>query len=269
MYEGIVVIAGVPRSGTSWLGQIVDSSPEVAYRFQPFFSYAFKDAVQIDSLRHEYEEFFKGLYQSDDVFLLQTDKRQDGQYPVFRENPSPSCLAFKTCRYQYLIPKMLGLFPNLVLIGIVRHPCGAINSWLKNPSEFPATADQLAEWRFGACKNLGRSEEFFGFYKWKEVAHLYLDLQQKYPDRVLVVHYDKLVENTWPVVNRIFSFAGLQISEQTRSFIAQCQSTHVETSYSVFRNRSVKDKWRTELAHSIRDEILFDLKGTRLEVFLD
>ena len=42
MYNKIILITGVARSGTSWIGQIIDSSPEVVYRFQPLFSYAFK-----------------------------------------------------------------------------------------------------------------------------------------------------------------------------------------------------------------------------------
>ena len=37
---------GVPRSGTSWFGELFNSSPRVAYRFQPLFSYAFKDAIK-------------------------------------------------------------------------------------------------------------------------------------------------------------------------------------------------------------------------------
>jgi hypothetical protein len=48
-FDSIAVISGAARSGTSWLGQILDSSPDVAYRFQPFFAYAFKNFVDFDS----------------------------------------------------------------------------------------------------------------------------------------------------------------------------------------------------------------------------
>ena len=88
MFNQIIVIAGVPRSGTSWLGEIINSSPDVAYRFQPLFSYAFKDAVNADSSKKEYESFFKGIYRSLDPFLLQTDKRTAGLYPTFEKSGS-------------------------------------------------------------------------------------------------------------------------------------------------------------------------------------
>ena len=38
-----IAIHSVPRSGSSWLGQILNSSLKVCFRFQPLFSYAFKD----------------------------------------------------------------------------------------------------------------------------------------------------------------------------------------------------------------------------------
>ena len=45
-----VAIHGVPRSGTTWLGSIFDSSPNVIYRNQPLFSYAFKSYLSEHSL---------------------------------------------------------------------------------------------------------------------------------------------------------------------------------------------------------------------------
>ena len=39
----VIAIFGMPRSGTSFLGQILDSSPSVAYRLEPIFSYKLKN----------------------------------------------------------------------------------------------------------------------------------------------------------------------------------------------------------------------------------
>ena len=268
MFKHVIVIAGVPRSGTSWLGQLIDSSLDVAYRFQPIFSYAFKDAVNMDSDREDYERFFKGIYESTDDFLLQTDKREAGLYPTFEKKDNPEYLAFKTCRYQYLLSKMLQYFENLKVLGIVRHPCGAINSWLKNAKEFPKEADPRKEWRFGTCRNKGRPEEFFGFYKWKEVAHLYLDLQEKYPNQMYIVDYEELVDNPIVVSQSIFDFVGLEFTEQTESFLKASHSVHKESPYAVFKDKSVRDRWKSELDPYIVNEITRDIEGTRLARFL-
>jgi hypothetical protein len=268
MFEKTIAIAGVARSGTSWIGQIIDSSPDVAFRFQPLFSYAFKGAVTEDSTREEYMKFFTGIYNSTDDFLLQTEKRRANLYPVFQKSESPRYLAFKENHYQYVLPKMLELFENLKLLGIVRHPCGCLNSWLQNPKEFPPGADYRQEWRFGACKNLGKVESFFGYYKWKEIANLYLDLKDKYPERVFIVKYNEIVNTPVELGKSIFEFLGLEFLEQTRSFIETSHSMHQDNPYAVFKDKSVKERWRSELDPYIVNEVLNDLTSTRLETFL-
>jgi hypothetical protein len=37
-FERLVIIDGMPRSGTSWLAQIVESCPIVRYRLSPLFA---------------------------------------------------------------------------------------------------------------------------------------------------------------------------------------------------------------------------------------
>ncbi len=268
MYEKIIVIGGVARSGTSWLGQIIDSSPDVAYRFQPLFSYAFKGFLNYNSTKEDYVKFFNGIYSSNDKFLLQADKRISGEYPKFQKNSEQKILAFKENRYQYLLPKMLSLFENIKMVGIIRHPCATINSWLKNPKEFPPNADVDKEWRFGSCKNQGREEEFFGFYKWREVANLYLDLKNKFPSKIYILNYDDIVDNTDKETEKIFKFLSINLTDQTQNFINKCHSKNINGPYAVYKNKDVKDKWKKLLDKNIIDEIYFELKGTRLEQFL-
>ena len=268
MFENILVIAGAPRSGTSWLGQIIDSSPDVAYRMQPLFSYAFKDAVNADSTVQEYVDFFRDIYASDDAFLLQTKQRQAGIYPIFEKGQQASMLTIKMVRYHYLLQRMLHDFANLKVLSIVRHPCGVINSWLRAPREFPEGVDPRKEWRFGGCRNQGRKEEFFGFYKWKEVAHLYLDLRDQYPDQVCIVQYEELVSRPVSMTLWLFEFAGLRVTEQTLAFLKTCHATHQEDPYAVFKDKAVAEQWKLQLDPDIVREIIQNLKGTRLARFL-
>jgi hypothetical protein len=68
-----VAIFGCPRSGTSWLGQIFNSAPAVQYRYQPLFSYEFKDWFG----RHGIDEaslavFHAALREARSDFVLQS-----------------------------------------------------------------------------------------------------------------------------------------------------------------------------------------------------
>ncbi len=264
--ERIIYLAGVARSGTSWLGQIFDSSPNVRFRFQPLFSYEFKNVVNEDSSESEFADFFERLYEAETDFLTQKDKRESGEYPTFKKNESPEYLVFKENRYQSIIEPMLRKNPDLYLVGIIRNPCAVLNSWMKNEKEFPKGSEPLEEWRFGNCKNNG-NEDYFGYYKWKEVAHLYLDLKDKYPDRVFVLKYEDLVIEPLQKTIEMFEFLHLSLDEQTKSFISASTSTENNSYYSVYKSRSVKDKWKEELHEYIRAEVEADIRGTRLEQF--
>lgn len=269
MFAEIIGIVGVPRSGTSWLGQIIDSSPEVRYRFQPLFSYAFKDAVDEGSTREEYREFFKGIYESDNDFLCQRERKEKGIYPTFDEKKEkPDVLAFKMVRYHHLVPDMLDYFDDLKGLGIVRHPCAVINSWLSTPKEFPEEADPMEEWCHGECRNEGHPEEFWGFEAWKEVAEIYMEQEKKHPEQFSIVGYEELVEDPLERTEEIYDFLDSPFTDQTKDFLKKSHQKHEDDPYAVYKDKKVKKKWRWELDDEIKRDILDKLEGTKFERFL-
>ena len=78
-----VALHGVPRSGTSWLGSILDSSKNVIYRHQPLFSYAFKSFLDENATKEKIETFFLAIAKSEDDFLLQKEAKQKQLIPSF------------------------------------------------------------------------------------------------------------------------------------------------------------------------------------------
>ncbi|MGB4737790.1 MAG: sulfotransferase domain-containing protein, partial [Fuerstiella sp.] len=68
-FRKVVWIAGVARSGTSWIGQIFNSHQNVRYRFQPLFSYEFKSRVNEDSTDAEHQQFLNDLWDTETDFL--------------------------------------------------------------------------------------------------------------------------------------------------------------------------------------------------------
>lgn len=263
----ITYIAGVARSGTSWLGQIFNSAPDVSFKFQPLFAYEFKNNVTEDSTSEEFNSLIYNIFQKDSEFLNQNDKKKNGDYPTFIKDDNLSHLVFKENRYQHIIEPMMRKCSDLKLVGIIRNPNATLNSWMKNPKEFPIGYEPLKEWRYGNCKNKG-NEDFFGYYKWKEVANLYLDLKEKWPDRVYIVHYEELVENPENTIKDLFTFCNIEYSEQTKSFLVKSSTLHNDSPYSVFKDKKVVTQWKDELNTYITEEISFDLSGTRLEKFI-
>ena len=268
MFEKIIVSVGMPRSGTSWLSQIIDSCPQVRFRLSPLFSYALKNCVNERSSSKEYYDMFRKAYEMDDEFMNQSRNRATGHYPVFREkNSSPPFLAIKMTRFHNLLRTMLLHCDNLKVVAIVRHPCGAIFSWLNTPSEFPASADPMKEWRTGNCRKTG-PEEFWGVDDWQLVTSMHLRLKSEYPSRFTIIRYEDLVDDALNVSEKLFTFFDMPLTNQTEKFLRASQSAHDDDSYAVFKNPAVKNKWRTALHPDIQEEIIRSIQNTELERFL-
>ena len=268
MFEEIIVIIGMPRSGTSWLSQIFDSSPQVRFRLSPLFSYEFKNYLDEASSKEEWEHVFRGAYQSNNDFMNQTERREAGHYPVFeRKDSNPKYLVIKDTRFHNLTERMFVLFDNLKMVGIVRHPCGAIHSWLTAQGEFPQDADPMEEWRTGNCRKTGYGE-FWGFEDWKKVTQHHLRLERNTPDRFIIQRYEDLVENPIGETRKLFRFFGLRYTKQTEAFLKRSQKFHADNEYAVFKSPAVRDRWCTELQPEIQQAIIEDIKDTDLERFL-
>ena len=212
-------------------------------------------------------QFVEDLWSADSSFLTQADKVAAGEYPEFKKSGSETTLVFKENRYLSVIEPMLRRTPSLNVIGVVRNPCAVMHSWSRNDREFPKSAVLRDEWRFGACKNSG-PEDYFGFYKWKEIANLFLDLVAQYPQRMQVVFYDEIVSQTIAISEQMLRRCGLDFDKPVEQFLNESGNRHSDNYYSVFKTKASQNDWQKTLDPYIVDEIHRDLAGTRLEQFL-
>lgn len=261
LYKNIVGIIGAPRSGTSWTGQIFDSAPDVLYRMQPFYSYAFRDKIHVRSTREEINRFFRDVYQSKDAYLEQEERKHKGVYPIFEEkNENPDIMVFKEVFFHYLVPVLLENIEELKIIALVRHPIDVLSSYYNAPREFDPTLDIQDEWYFAHSRNELLPERYFGYHKWKEYMKIVSVIKERYPDRVNVVKYEELSANPEQVVQRLFSYGDIPFKMQTRQFIYDSQHQTVNDPYSVFRNKDEKRERRI-LPENILEQIHKDLEN--------
>jgi len=269
MFDKVIWLNGMPRSGTSWLSQIFDSCPEVAFRLSPLFSYEFKNRINKSSSLDEVIDFFKDVYESQNDFLTQREKRENGEYPDFNyKKNNPEYLVIKDSRYHNLTEFLLKTYSDIQFIHIIRNPCAVINSWINTDREFKNKGCEIErDWRSGICRKTG-PEEFWGFNDWIYLTKFYLKLEREYPEKVLVIKYEDLVPHSVCETERMLKFSNLEMHSQTIDFLENCHSKHISNEYAVYKSKSVKDKWRKELNKEIILEIYSELEGTRLEQFL-
>lgn len=264
-------IHGVPRSGTSWLGEIINSSPFTTYRFQPLFSYVLKDYLSTQSSKADISDFFEKLRTTEDKFLNQTENRSLGILPNFRKEQA-SHVCYKEVRYHHILENCLTLDEELRLIAIIRDPLAVLASWASSPREFRVDLGwQFSrEWRYAESKNQGRPEEFFGYEKWKEATLLFQRLERLFPDRVLIIKYENLCNKTSEIVQLAFRHCGLKIHEQTKYFLKESMSLkNVESPYSVYKAGLKRRPERKILDKGIIAEVIHDLESEGLTQYLE
>ncbi len=263
-----VAIHSVPRSGSSWLGEIINSHPSVNYNYQPLFSYAFKSFLDEHASQEKIQAFFSKISNNTDPFVKQLEAREKGKLPQFEKNETFTHIVYKEVRYHHIIENLLEKDNDLKVIGLIRNPNSVINSWLKAPKEFrPDLGWEIKkEWRYAPSKNLDKKEEFNGYEKWKEVYFLFNKLQKIYSDRILIVSYDDLIANTENEVCKIFSFLELELHEQTKNFISS-QKEDVDT-YSVNKIKTTDEQWKNELPSYIQKEIHKDLLINSIKTYI-
>ena len=112
-------IWGVPRSGTSWLGQIFNSSAHTIYRFQPLFSYAFKHGLSEFSSKSEIDNFFHKISISDDDFVVNGMLSSSDKSILSFKKKKITHIVMKHVRYLNIIKNLSHKCDNIKLIGIV------------------------------------------------------------------------------------------------------------------------------------------------------
>ena len=257
-----VAIFGVPRSGTSWLGQLFNSSPNVAYRYQPLFSYAFKNRLSLHSGKAEIELFHADLLQTQDDFVLQK-KNVSGNSGVEFAKGEITHLVWKEVRYLHLIEHLL-TNSDLKVIGIIRNPFAVIHSWFRAPKEFDTTWDLMTEWKYARLKNQNKPEEFYGLVKWIEAHAMFTKLASVYSGRFTIVKYEELVANPETELQRLFSFAGIPFTEQSRKFITESTSSASADPYGVHRLQMDVAAWKKEMSQELIALIQHELEQCKL-----
>ncbi|MAA79118.1 MAG: hypothetical protein CL916_07635 [Deltaproteobacteria bacterium] len=229
-----IAIHSVPRSGSTWLGEIFNSSHNTKYCFQPLFSYKFKDFLSPTSTKVEVNTFFKQLAQTTDGFILQKEQRSVGTLPTFSDGEI-SHVVYKEVRYHHILKNLCNLQSGIKLVLLIRNPIAVMNSWVNSPKEFNPSWNIDEELLFAPKKNLSRKEESYGLQAWIDTTKLFEYLAATFPNDVILIRYSDLKGNTVQTTKTLFDFCHLTYDEPTETFLDKSQTTFVSGTYSVFR----------------------------------
>ncbi len=268
MPRRMVYVTGMPRSGSTWVSQLLAAHPAVRVKFCPLFSYEFRGRCAADSTAEQWRAMFDDVYRTPGRFLDQVHLREHGYVPDFELRlEQPPVLAIKSNRFHDLTPSMVEKLPEITWIALARDPIASIASWVQNPTEFIAPCSVEADWRSGACRKT-RPGEYWGFEDWLKVARLHKQLSAAFAERFHLLHYEDLAPDPLAAAEKILACARLEVHEQVLEFAGASQRAHSPSQRSVFKDPKRSKSNRAALSERIVECMLEETRAAGLEQFL-
>ncbi len=258
----VIGIFSSGRSGSTWLGSIFNSHPQVAYRFEPFHRFK-SDARFTPYLTQIKNEQFRDadlprLYDAllpahplleKPPFFLKENSRTTGRQPLwivarksglaarifsrlFTPRGRPP-LVFKEISMEAVMASLLK-HTSVRVVYLVRHPCATVESVVRGQNKGVMPAG-----RQGVLASLlekhdpGLAQRFVpqldGFGPVERTALLWrIDLETgmaavRQTDRAMTLIYENLCEDSLTWSKKAFEHVGLQFLKPTQDYLEQLQ----------------------------------------------
>lgn len=281
-------VFGAARSGTTWLGAMINSHPQVAYRFEPFHrraGHAATDRVRAlllsdslcdadldevyELLRHPHpmtkrEPFFPKSFRRNRGIGLTYRLSRARLLPaaVFSRLYTPFDRAMVIFKEVSLDPVMANLArrTSMPIVYIVRHPVAVCASELRAQAagKLPTgrqrhMAEVLGKWRPDLLEEYAERLEKLSLIErnallWRMEVETGLRAGLA-SDTVLTITYEALAMDPLGVLGTVLEHFGLVLPEQTAAFVTSLEDT--ESSSEMFSVR----KNPTEIADRWRSEV--------------
>jgi hypothetical protein len=252
-------IFGTGRSGSSWLGSIVDSHPEVAYRFEPFHRlkkyptiYNAYQLLEADSIQEtDLIKVYEALLPADAVlerppFFLKNNAFITGKTwfrplarkylffnPLFKLFYSPRSyppIVFKEVTMEPLMANLL-VHTSMPVVYLVRHPCAVVASTLVGQQQgvmpsgrLTILAELLGKHDAELAQRYVPQLDKMGLLE-KEALLWRIDVEKgifaaKNHPNALIIIYEKLCDDPNVVSQQVFNHFQLEFSTQTVEYLA-------------------------------------------------
>lgn len=249
-------VAGVPKSGTTWLGKLLDAHPEVSCKGEACLHIFLKSLIRISNEYNEYLAKREGQFSESNDFppMKAADAHAIGRYFVEQRLQSVADVTKSNLKFlgekdpAHIVnfPILNTLFPDAKVVHIIRDGRSVVvSAWHHNlrvvpdvmrNAGFDAFMDEAAE-RWGRVIKAARSN-----------AHLF-------GNRYLEVRYEALIADAPTHLRRILSHLGADTSDEAvracvdaASFekLSKGRSQGQEDSKSFFR-KGIADDWKTQM----------------------
>jgi hypothetical protein len=220
-YRNTVLVAGVGRSGTTWLCNLINYDSSYRLIFEPLHpEHGLRLPDSTPLWRYERPDANHPLL-ARDLNLLFTGQFENAFASQYTDNPTASRTLFKELRLSLLLPYIYRQFPGLPIVLIVRHPGAVVSSQLKlnwTRSEFilermTSQPDLLNDHTEPFAVAIARARDTFERWMFVWCITQYVNLRMLRPGQVHWVFYESLVSDPLGEMRRLFAVLGRPFDE--------------------------------------------------------
>jgi hypothetical protein len=254
-----VLICGFQRSGTTWLGDVLNYDNEYRTIYEPFHNGRVPQVSQFKTWQYLRPGDNAPEY-LDPATAIFEGRIRSGWMSAYNKRSIARRRLIKDVRCLMMIGWIRAHFPEMPVILLLRHPCAVLNSmlklhWQSNAAEGFLSQPQLMEdhlepFRADIAAATGVVDD--NLLAW--CANYYVALRQLAGQKVFVAFYEPLIIDPRKEVARLFAFLGRPFDERVfmRMMIpsAQARVSRFGDSSAVVTGGDMIDGWRKHITPS-------------------
>lgn len=259
--NSVVLLAGVSRSGTTWLSNIINYDNNYRYIFEPFKHNKveiFKDynpKLYISPSTEE-KEFLKK------VRLVMSGKLRNEWADRFNQKIISSQRLIKVIHANLFLKWLHLNFPEIPIIFLLRHPYAVATSKIKLKFEMSLSCylvqeklmeDFLNPFRQEleqAEENYQKTGNAFENYIFNWCIENYVPLKQFKQDEIHVIFYEELCARPEYIIEKMFKFLNKDYNDKSMTAFYKPSQLSRKNSAVKVTNKNLVDAWKKDITEA-------------------
>ena len=125
-----VLISGMGRSGTTWVGDLLNYDKSYRVLFEPFFPGRVQEANSFNYIQYLNPQT-KNAHLEDQARMILKGELRNNWVDREKEEIQNTSILVKEIRVNLMLGWLKRVFPQLKIILLVRHPLQVVHSWLR------------------------------------------------------------------------------------------------------------------------------------------
>lgn len=282
-----IIITGSPRSGTTWLLEILETIGNTRRIWEPFTAsrFATNDYKEInfglglrpycakDADNYKLKEYFTQLFAGTYHKLPMIGSHNKSWFEILKNCAFPQITIAKFCRAQRLVPWLNKNFSNKIIL-IMRHPLAVVASSLDHPAfqgeevanTHPVISDELSK-KFPKLCEYTRSLDTLAEKLTATWCFDYKIALQEKNKKLHLIAYENFVASPEIELRSLSEFLQVELPLATYDLVKKPSSTVVQAKKDSTEEQL--SKWKNKLSSEVISRVLSVLERFDLDFYSD